>query len=71
MVRYQIRRKSKLAGIGKGEWQDKEVVVLAGDDAIEAVDEVVDNPGLEFRLKQVNVWGHVDVIARKLLKQIE
>ncbi len=66
-VKYQTRRKSKLAGIGQGEWQDKEVIVLAGEDAKEAIDEIVDiDPGLESRLKKVDAWGRVDVIARRL-----
>lgn len=67
MIRYQTRRKNKLAGIGQGEWQDKEVVVLAGDDAIEAVDAMADiDPDLEFRLKRVVKWGYVDIIAQRL-----
>lgn len=66
LVMYQIRRKRGVS-ISQGDWQDKEDVVIAGDDAREAVDEIV--YGLsdhDFLLKGVKMMGQVTAISRSL-----
>jgi len=41
-ITYQTRRKTGIS-THQGDWQDKEDVVVAGDDAREAVNEIVDS----------------------------
>jgi len=65
-VTYQIRRKASLS-VPQGDWQDKESVVVAGEDAMEAICKTVeDNSGYDFRLKEIKVNGRVDMIAKSL-----
>ena len=65
-VTYQTRRKAGVSTY-QGDWQDKEGIVVAGDDAREAVDEIVDGlSGHDFRLKSVEATGQVLAIARSL-----
>ena len=63
-IKYQTRRKDKLT-IPSGNWQYKEKTVLAGDDAREAIDKIVDSlQGYSCRLRGVKVVGRVDMIAK-------
>lgn len=67
-VKYQVRRKDGLS-TPQGEWQDKEEVVVAGEDAREAINAVMHNvPNHHncFRLIGVKVKGKIDVIAQGL-----
>ena len=66
LIKYQIRYRD-MVSIPQGEWQDKEVRVVAGDDARDAVSEVIDTvAGQDFRLKEIKVCGQIDIIAQKL-----
>lgn len=59
-VMYQIRRREGVS-ISRGDWQDKEMRVVAGKDARDAVREVervVHNN--DFRLKSIEVLGQID-----------
>lgn len=70
-IRYQIRRKDAIPGVGMGEWQDRQWVVVADDDAMGSVLEIADSfPSHDFRLKEVEMCGHVDEISQELLEQI-
>lgn len=60
LIKYQIN---------EGEWLDTESRVVAGEDAREAVDEIVSYLSGKthvhgFRLKSIEIVGHVDIIAR-------
>lgn len=62
-IKYQTRSKEGLS-IPQGEWQDKEEFIVAGDDAREAVDEVVRTiRNHDFRLIEVKSSGCVHRIA--------
>lgn len=65
-VTYQIRRREGVS-ISQGDWQDKEVIVVAGDDAMDAIWEVqnavVDH---DFRLRTVEVRERIDIIVQGL-----
>lgn len=64
-IRYKIRRRSDEASIGQGEWQDKEVRVVAGEDARKAVAAIYDTTeGHDFCLREIKVIGEVDIIAQ-------
>jgi len=68
-ITYQTLRKAG-PSTHQGDWQDKEDVVVARDDAREAVDEIVGSlSGHDFRLKSVEVTGQVTAIARSLTAQ--
>ncbi|KKN91214.1 hypothetical protein LCGC14_0220820 [marine sediment metagenome] len=67
LIKYQTRRKHRCASIPQGEWQDKEIRVVAGEDAREALDEILGTfKGFDFRLRGIEVCGQIDVIAQKL-----
>lgn len=67
LVRYQTRRRA-VPSIYQGNWQDKEDVVVAGDDAREAVDAIIDSiSGHDFRLMGVEKKGMVSVIAKGIV----
>lgn len=65
-IKYQTRRRESVS-IWQGDWQDKEIVVVAGEDAREAVDDVVKVAnillGKDFRLRGVEIIGQVDIIV--------
>lgn len=62
-IKYQTRRRETVSA-WRGDWQDKEIVVVAGDDAIEAINEVARVVlGKDFRLRGVEIVGHVDIIS--------
>lgn len=64
---FQIRRKGNIS-IWQGDWQDKEVVILGGDDATEIVNEMATTfPHHDFRLKGVEIIGQVDAISLEIL----
>lgn len=66
LVTYQVRRKGGV-GIPQGDWIDREMIVIAGDDAREAINETIDNnTNHDFRLREIKVNGRVDVIAQSL-----
>lgn len=66
LVTYQVRRKGDV-GIPQGDWIDREMIVIAGDDAREAINETIDNStNHDFRLREIKVNGRVDVIAQSL-----
>lgn len=68
-VMYQIRRRSAVS-IPKGDWQDKEDVVVAGDNAVEAIDEIGDNlRGYDFRLKGVEIVGQITKIVKSIISE--
>lgn len=64
---FQIRRKESVA-IHQGDWQDKEIIILGGDDATEIVNEMVTTfPYHDFRLKEVRICGKVDALSQGVL----
>ncbi len=66
LIKYQIRRRGGIS-IHQGDWQDKEVMVVAGDDARRALDEVVNAvQDQDFRLREIKVCMQVDMIAKEL-----
>ena len=67
LIKYQTLRKDDMANTRQNEWQDKEMTVVANNDAMDAI-EVVRNINIdrEFRLKEVEISGQVDVIIEKL-----
>lgn len=63
LIKYQI---------DEGEWLDAEKTVVADEDAREAINEVVDSLSGRssyrgFRLKSIEIIGHVDTIARGIV----
>lgn len=65
LIRYQIRYRS-MVSIPQGEWQDKEMRVVAGDDARDAIDEVMNTVvDQDFRLKEIEVCGQIDIVTTK------
>lgn len=63
-IKYQTRRKGGVA-IWKGDWQDKEMIAVAGEDAREIIDGLVDTlRGHDFRLRGIEVIVRVDIMAR-------
>ncbi len=66
-VIYQTRRKESIS-TWQGDWQDEEIVVVAGEDAMEAIDDVVKVAsillGKDFRLRGVEIIGQVDIVSR-------
>ncbi len=66
LIRYQTRRREAVS-IPQGDWQDKEVRVVAGEDAREALNELVGTiENIDFRLRGIEVCGRVDMIAHGL-----
>lgn len=62
-VMYQTRRQAS-SGISPGEWRDKEMVIVAGDDAMDAIAFVLEKYSrFDIRIKGVKVVGQVDAIA--------
>ena len=67
LIRYQTRRKYIYASVPQGEWQDKEIRVVAGEDAREALNEILGTfKGFDFRLRGIEVCGRIDMIAQGL-----
>lgn len=65
-IKYQTRRRSEVS-IPQGDWLDKERVVLAREDAREAINEVISTiNNSDFRLRGVEIVGRVDMIACNL-----
>lgn len=66
-VTYQIRLRVGV-GIPQGDWLDKEMIVVSGDDAREAINETLDKikTCYSFRLKEIKVNGRVNVISQSL-----
>jgi hypothetical protein len=68
-ITYQTRRRAGLS-IHQGDWQNRENVVVAGDDARDAIDEIINGlGGYDFRLQSVEVTGQVTAIAHNLIAQ--
>lgn len=66
LIKYQTRRRCG-ASTHQGDWQDKEAVVVAEEDAREAVDNIVnDLRDHDFRLRGVEEVAQVTKIARRL-----
>lgn len=65
-IMYQVRTKAGKAGLPGGDWQDKESVVVAGEDAMEAVLATFWNNEInEFRLRGVELIGQVDIVVEQ------
>ncbi len=65
LIRYQIRRRG-IISIPQGDWQDKEEIVVAGDDGRDAVNEIVGSlQGRDFLLKEIEIIGQVTKIAQE------
>lgn len=64
LITYQTRRKDGV-GIHQGDWQYKKCVIVAGDDAREAVGWINLSCCLDydFRLRSIGVIGQVDMIV--------
>lgn len=79
-IKYQIRRKgvtrkthimSGRPWSTDGEWQDKEKVIVVGEDAREAIDEIVSTlSNNDFRVRGVEIITDVDIIAHGLSAKI-
>lgn len=62
-VKYQTRRKSNIS-IHEGDWQDKQKIILADDDAMPVIKVIVsDNKGFDFRLKEIHIMTNVDSVV--------
>ncbi len=71
LIRYQIRRRGRIS-IPRGDWQDEEKIVVAGDDGREAINEIVDSiTNYDFRLRSVEEVRRVDRISKRLTPQKE
>ncbi len=68
IIRYQTRRKGSTT-MRQGDWQDKEMCVVAGENAMEAwVAVIMDLRGMDYRLRSISVDRHVDLIATTSLR---
>jgi hypothetical protein len=67
-VRYQTRRKGNVS-MGPGDWQDKEMCVVAGENAIDAwFDITATLVGVDYRLTSISVDRHIDLVSRTSLR---
>lgn len=65
LVKYQTRRR-EIVSVPQGDWLDKEIAVLAREDGWDALDQAfISCSGYDFRLKEVKIIGHVDIVATK------
>jgi hypothetical protein len=63
IVKYQTRRKGNVS-MRQGDWQDREMCVVAGENAISAWAEVIMSlRGVDYHLTSITVDRQVDLIA--------
>ncbi len=66
LIKYQTRREEGIS-ILQGDWQDKEMTIVADDDARDAVEVAVNvATNCDFRLKGIEVCGQVDAIMVRI-----